>query len=82
MSNLFKRDVSDVGFEMAEAARDVLEGMAELSPAEKKAYVADLHPRIRKALRNSYLLAQATNDIPADNEGIFQHALRRQTVAR
>jgi hypothetical protein len=54
MGDLFKNNVTEVGFGRAQAARDILTEIEALpTPADKRRYIAALHPDVRKALLNA-----------------------------
>ena len=67
-------------FEKSRAREIVLEGLAEMSPAEKRAYVDSLPEPLQKAIRNEVLLAQAASTVPGTDDGIF--TLLRRTGRR
>jgi hypothetical protein len=68
--------------ELQSLATSLLELFATLTPDEKRRMLTALDANVGKALRNAFLLAQATADVPSAEDGVFALALRGPVMAR
>lgn len=73
---LFKRRVSDFGNPIPIPFEVSLEEFAAMPLERRKQLIAEADPETRKALRNHFLLAQATAGVPSADAGLFATTLR------